>query len=60
MDGVIDWRIDDEGKVAVEYDRHRISDGLIEDALAGIGFQLHHLFDERNVSSGELREALGH
>jgi hypothetical protein len=60
MDGVIDWTIHDQGEVTVEYDRKRISDELIEDALAGIGFRLTHIFDKPYASPEQIHEALDH
>jgi hypothetical protein len=60
MDGVIDWAIHRSGDVTLEYDRDRISDDLIEDALVGIGFKLKHIFDKPNATEAEVHEALGH
>jgi hypothetical protein len=60
IDGVVDWSISAEGEVTVEYDRKRISDELIEDALAGIGFRLTHLSDKAYVTEAEARRALKH
>jgi hypothetical protein len=58
IDGVIDWTIHRNGEVTLEYDRKRISDELIEDALLGIGFRLKHLCDEPYASKAEVKEAL--
>lgn len=60
MDGVIDWTIHGQGEVTLEYDRTRISDELIEDALAGIGFDLTHIFDIPDADQAEIDEALDH
>jgi hypothetical protein len=60
MDGVEDWTIHGSGEVTLEYDRTRISDELIEDALAGIGFKLKHICDKPDADEAEIHEALGH
>jgi hypothetical protein len=60
MKGVLDWTIHDNGDVTLAYDPNRIYGGLIEDALAGIGFKLHHVLDEPNVSEAEVADALGY
>lgn len=59
MDGVIDWTIDQDGEVTVEYDADRINDGLIEDGLAGVGLQLRHVFDKPDATKEEMRRSLG-
>jgi hypothetical protein len=56
--GVIDWTVHEDGDVTLEYDRHLISDELIEDALVGMGFKLKHIFDEPDASEAEVRSAL--
>jgi hypothetical protein len=58
MDGVIDWTIHHSGDVTLEYDRDRISDDLIEDALSGIGFKLKHIFDKPNATEVEVHKAM--
>jgi hypothetical protein len=60
MDGAIDWTIRDDGEVTLEYNRERISDELIEDALSGIGFELTHIFDVPHASPSEVHDALDH
>jgi copper chaperone CopZ len=60
VDGVIDWSVSADGEVTLEYDRKRISDELIEDALAGIGFRLKHIYDVPYASEAEARQALHH
>ena len=60
MDGVVDWTIHNEGEVTLEYDPKRISDEIIEDAFAGLGFELTHIFDKRYVSGDQIQDALGH
>ena len=56
--GVIDWTVHEDGDVTLEYDRHLISDELIEDALVGMGFKLKHILDEPDASEAEVRSAL--
>ena len=58
--GVVDWTIQSNGEVTLEYDRSIISDDLVEEALAGMGFQLKHIFDEPGADEVEIHEALGH
>jgi hypothetical protein len=58
--GVVDWTVHPDGEVTVEYNRGRISDELIEEALAGMGFELKHIFDEPEVDEAEIHQALGH
>lgn len=58
MDGVVDWTIHENGDVTVEYEPHRIGDQLIEDALAGIGFELHHIYDRPDADDAEVETAL--
>ena len=58
MQGIIDWTIHANGEVAVEYNRHLISDELIEEALDGVGFELKHISDKPEASEAEVVEAL--
>jgi hypothetical protein len=60
VDGALDWTIEDNGDVTLEYDTDRIDEGLLEDALAGIGFRLHHIVDEPVASEAEVESALGY
>jgi hypothetical protein len=60
MDGVVDWTIHSEGEVTLEYDPKRISDEIIEDAFAGLGFELTHIFDIPHASQAEVDKALDH
>ena len=39
MDGVMDWVLDQNGEVLVEYDQNRINAKIVEEALAGIGLK---------------------
>jgi hypothetical protein len=59
VDGALAWKIHDNGDVTLEYDSDRLYEGLIEDALAGIGFKLHHIVDEPDASEAEAEMALG-
>jgi hypothetical protein len=58
--GVVDWTVHSDGEVTLKYDRSIISDDLVEEALAGMGFQLKHIFDEPGADEAEMHEALGH
>jgi hypothetical protein len=60
IQGVSDWTLHSDGKVTLEYDRSVISDDLVEEALAGMGFQLKHIFDERGADETEIHQRLGH
>ncbi len=56
--GVIDWSVHEDGDVTLEYDRGLISDELIEDALAGMGFKIKHILDKPDANEAETRSAL--
>jgi hypothetical protein len=58
VDGALGWTIHDNGDVTLEYDSSRLYEGLIEDALAGTGFKLHHIEDEPDASEAEAGKAL--
>lgn len=60
VDGALDWTIEDNGDVTLEYDAERIDEGLLEDALVGIGFKLQHIVDEPAASVAEAESALGY
>ena len=60
VDGALDWTIHDNGDVTLEYDSNCLYEGLIEDALSGIGFRLHHIMDEPEASEAEAESALGY
>jgi hypothetical protein len=60
VDGALDWTIHDNGDVTLEYDSNRLYEGLIEDALAGIGFKLHHIVDEPDADEAEAEKALAY
>jgi hypothetical protein len=57
--GVADYTIRPNGVVTIEYDRHRTSDEVIEDAFSRLGFETHHVMDELDANEVEVREALG-
>ena len=44
--GVIDWNIDPNGYVILEYNCRLIGAELIEEAIAGCGFEVKHILDE--------------
>lgn len=58
--GVIDWTIHPNGDVVFEYTHNPVNDQVIEEALAGIGFKIEHIFDEPEADEVEVHEALGH
>lgn len=60
MHGVIDWTIHPDGDVTLEYDRSRISDEVIEEALKGLGFRLKHICDDPEADEVAAHRALGH
>jgi hypothetical protein len=58
VDGVLNWTIHANGDVTLEYDSDRLDEGLLEDALAGIGFRLHHILDEPDAGEAASQNAL--
>jgi hypothetical protein len=58
MEGIQEWTIHDNGDVTLEYNRHEISDEIIEEALSNMGFQLKHILDEPYATETEVRQAL--
>jgi hypothetical protein len=50
MDGILDWTVNMDGKLAIEYDYNRIHYQVIMDALSSTGFRLKHISDDPNVS----------
>jgi hypothetical protein len=58
MDGVIDWAINKDNEVAVEYEQDRINDEMIEDALIGLGLKLKHISEELDIPDAEARQVL--
>lgn len=58
MDSVLDWAVNTDGEVAVEYDHNRINDQMIEEALSGIGLQLRHISDAPDLPDAVAREVL--
>jgi hypothetical protein len=55
---VFAWTIHPDGEVTVEFDRTRISDAVIEEALARLGFAVTHMFYEQDVDEGEIQRVL--
>lgn len=58
MDGVLDWAINPDEEVAVEYDNDRITDEMIEAGLSGTGLVLKHISDEPDFEENVVRELL--
>jgi copper chaperone CopZ len=56
--GIIEWTIQPDGEVTIEYDKQIISDELVEEALDGVGFELKHIFDDPDADETEVKEAL--
>ncbi len=56
---VFAWKIGPDGEVTVEFDRTRISDAIIEEALGRLGFAVTHVFYEQDVDGAELQRVLG-
>ncbi len=56
---VFAWKISADGEVTVEFDRTRISDATIEEALGRLGFSVTHVFYEQDVDGAELQRILG-
>jgi len=56
--GVTDCTIHEYGDVTLEYDRHFVSDELIEDALACMGFKIKHTLDDLDASEADVNRAL--
>jgi predicted TIM-barrel fold metal-dependent hydrolase len=59
MDGVLDWKILPNGDVMIDYDQRLITDPVIENALRGIGFRLHHISDRPAMGDSQAREVMG-
>ena len=51
--GVLDWRVADNGEVTVEYDHDETSSNVIEEALAGIGYQIKHIHDDARLGKAD-------
>lgn len=58
MDGVLDWAVNPDDEVAVEYDNDRITDEMIEAGLSGTGLVLKHISDEPDFEENAVREML--
>ncbi len=55
---VFAWNICPDGEVTVEFDRTRISDAIIEEALVRLGFAVTHIFCEQDADEAEIQRAL--
>ena len=55
---VFAWNICPEGEVTVEFDRTRISDAVIEEALVRLGFAVTHIFYEQDADEAEIQRVL--
>jgi hypothetical protein len=58
MDGILDWTINLDGELVIEYDHNRINNQMIMDTLSGIGFRLRQISHDPNVSDNALYELL--
>jgi hypothetical protein len=58
MEGVLDWAINPNGEVAVEYDHDLINDEMIEAALSGVGLKLKHISDDLDLPDEIAQEEL--
>ena len=56
VDGVLEWTLDLNGEVAVEYDHNRVSEETIEQTLSGTGLQLRAIVNDPNIS--DLKKVL--
>ncbi len=55
---VFAWTICPDGEVTVGFDRTRISDAVIEEALGRLGFAVTHIFYEQDVDEAEIQRVL--
>ncbi len=51
--GVTDWRIDDHGRVTIEYEPEETSSNVVEEALAGIGYRVEHVADSQRLGKAD-------
>ena len=58
MEGILDWAINENGEVAVEYDHDLINDQMIEGALSGVGLALKHISDAPNLPDEKAQQEL--
>ena len=58
--GVLHWSIHPNGFVTLEYDCRVICAELIEEAIAGVGFEVKHIFDKPDTDEDKLQETLGY
>lgn len=51
--GLKDYDIDRDGQVTVAYDHQETSSNLIEDALAGVGYKVKHVYDDAKLGKAD-------
>lgn len=51
--GITDWNIGPNGEVTVEYNHDETSSNIIEEALAGIGYQVRHIHDTQRLGKAD-------
>ncbi len=51
--GVLDWQIDSDGQVVVEYNHQETSSNVIEEALAGVGYRVKHVRDDARLGDAD-------
>lgn len=56
MSGVLNWSIQPNGQVTIEYDPDLVSISSVEEGLDGLGYRLEHIFDERGPAEAGKKE----
>ncbi len=51
--GITDWSIGPDGEVTVEYNHDETSSNVIEEALAGIGYMVRHVYDTQRLGKAD-------
>ncbi len=51
--GVLDWQIDSDGQVIVNYNHEETSSNVIEEALAGVGYRVKHVRDDVRLGDAD-------
>ncbi len=51
--GVTDWNINDDGEVTVIYNHEETSSNMVEDALAGVGYRVKHIYDDAKLGKAD-------
>ncbi len=51
--GITHWRVVPDGVVTVEYNHDETSSNVIEEALAGIGYQVQHVYDTQRLGRAD-------